>query len=78
MGIYAKIFVLLAAVCMISALPVESEVNEPQVDLLAAESSPITDNESTDEVTRDKRHGGGRHFGEFEFIDAEQKRNCWK
>lgn len=58
MGIYAKIFVLLATLCVISALPVESEVNEPQVDLLAAESSPITDTDgaSNDELTRDKRH----------------------
>ncbi|KAG5674411.1 hypothetical protein PVAND_004385 [Polypedilum vanderplanki] len=57
MRIYAKIFILIATLSMISALPVESEVNEPQIDLLAAESSvPISENEATDVLTRDKRH----------------------
>ena len=65
MGIYVKIFAIMAVLCAVSALPVNevSQVNEPQVDLLAAESSPITDNDdSSDELTRDKRHHH-RHYG---------------
>ena len=62
MGIYVKIFAIMAVLCAVSALPVDEvkQVNEPQVDLLAAEASPITDNDNSgDELTRDKRH----HYG---------------
>lgn len=69
MGIYVKIFALMAILCAVSALPVNEvnqvNVNEPQVDLLAAEGSPISDNdEAGDELTRDKRHHR-HHFGYY-------------
>lgn len=73
---YVKLFAVMALLCLVSALPVDElqqqqeqeqieNVNEPQVDLLAADSSPITDSESvsSDELTRDKRHY--RHYGGF-------------
>lgn len=65
MGIAIKFFVFALAVCAVSALPVNdaNKVNEPQIDLLAAESSPITDNQKTDELTRDKRHH--RYYGGY-------------
>ncbi|CAG9798182.1 unnamed protein product [Chironomus riparius] len=59
MGIYVKIFAIMAVLCVVSALPVEEvkQVNEPQVDLSAAEGSPVADtDESGDALTRDKRH----------------------
>lgn len=71
---YGKIFVILAVLCVVSALPIEEQqvvenVNEPQIDLLSVDNSPITDS-SSDELTRDKRHkfgyggfGGGYGYG---------------
>lgn len=63
-----KIFAILALMCMAYALPIDEQqqqepvesVNEPQqLDLLVAESSPITDSDLTaDEIVREKRHGG--------------------
>jgi hypothetical protein len=69
MGIYVKIFAIMAVLYTVSALPVNevseiAQVNEPQVDLLAAEGSPITDNDDTDDLTRDKRHHR-HHFGYY-------------
>lgn len=64
---YVKFFVLLAVVYVVSAAPVEEQkvvenVDEPLVDLLSVESSPITDSTSN-ELSRDKRHH--RHYGGF-------------
>ena len=51
---HVKIFAIIAVLYAVSTLP----VNEPHVDLLAADSSPITDSEdSGDELMRHKRHG---------------------
>lgn len=65
---YIKIFAILAVVCVVSSLPVEEiqveNVNEPLVDLLSVESSPITDTNS-DELARDKRHGFGGFGGGY-------------
>ena len=67
MGIYVKFFAIMAVMCAVSALPIDEaqQVNEPQVDLLAAESSLIEDNDdSGDELTRDKRHHR-HHYGHY-------------
>ncbi|KAG5675027.1 hypothetical protein PVAND_004966 [Polypedilum vanderplanki] len=65
MGIYTKVFILLAILGVISSLPIEPETNESQVDLLAVESLPdqdsLSNNEGTEQLTRDKRHH--RHYG---------------
>lgn len=68
MEIYVKIFAIIAVVCVVSSYPVEEQqqvenVNEPLVDLLSVESSPITDS-SSDDLTRDKRHHR-HHWGGY-------------
>ncbi|CAG9797300.1 unnamed protein product [Chironomus riparius] len=67
MGIYVKIFAIMAVMCVVSCLPIDDvqKVNEPQVDQLAAESSLITDNDDlSDDLTRDKRHHRP-HYGYY-------------
>lgn len=64
-----KIFAILALMCIAYALPIDEQqqqepvesVNEPQLDLLVAESSPIIDSDTAaegEEVIREKRHYG--------------------
>jgi hypothetical protein len=64
MAILARIFVILAALCMISAFPTESEVNKQQINLSAVKSLRFED-AITGKLTRDKRHLG---FGYGNFI----------
>lgn len=82
-----KIFAILALMCMAYAMPVDEQqqqepvesVNEPQLDLLLAESSPITDSDSSvDEVVREKRHYGGG-YGNFNLSQLSYlHKNCAK
>lgn len=64
MEICVKILAIVALMCLVSALPVEDQqqVNEPQIDLLSVDNSPLTDS-SADDLSRDKRHYGG--YGKF-------------
>jgi hypothetical protein len=64
MGLIVKLFTLLSVLCVVSyAVPIsETNVNEPQADLLSVESSPNADASDTSsddiELTRAKRHRG--------------------
>lgn len=65
MEICVKIFAIMALMCFVSALPVDEQqqqqqqVNEPQIDLLTIDNSPLTDSDSAaDDLTRNKRHHG--------------------
>lgn len=67
MGICVKVFAVLAILCVVTALPLETEVNDTPIDLLAVESSPLTDSEPLDELTRDKRHHRHHGYGKLTF-----------
>jgi hypothetical protein len=68
MGVYIKIFIIMAVLCAVSALPVD-EVKEPQIDLAGTDASSIGENNRAgDDLTRDKRHFFG-HYGYSKFIE---------
>jgi hypothetical protein len=58
MGVFVKIFAIMAVLCAVSALPID-EVTERQVDLPATEIPSMVD--GNDDLSRDKRTIFGHH-----------------
>jgi hypothetical protein len=63
MAFYLKAFGLVVCLYVISALPLDGQKNEPQIDLFNVESDPQSDVQieavGSDDLTRNKRHGYG-------------------
>lgn len=63
MAIYLRAFGLVLFLYVISALPLDGQQNEPQIDLFNVESDPQSNAQieavGSDDLTRNKRHGYG-------------------
>jgi hypothetical protein len=69
MAIYKSAFGLVLFLYVISALPLEGQQNEQQIDLFKVDSNPQSDVQveavGSDDLTRNKRHGGYGGYGKW-------------